>query len=218
MTGEPLVPQRLLFRFAVPCFYHEPIWTDQGVGLGERCRLPALAELEGKRVWADFRLAWSERGLAFTLLVRGKRQAPWCRVSRLEDSDGVQLWIDTRDVHNVHRATRFCHRFAFLPAGAGRRLDEPMVHRLPIAHARANPRPARPEMLAVRREMRIDGYTLEGWIGAEALAGFDPVEQPRLGFNYAVLDRELGEQTLSAGSPLPYQEDPSLWATLELVR
>jgi hypothetical protein len=33
-----------------------------------------------------------------------------------------------------------------------------------------------------------------------------------------VIDRELGEQTLSAGSPLPYQDDPGLWATLELVR
>ena len=53
---------------------------------------------------------------------------------------------------------------------------------------------------------------------AEALTGFDPQEHPRLGFTYAVVDRELGEQTLGVGSPMPYQEDPSLWATLELVR
>ena len=33
-----------------------------------------------------------------------------------------------------------------------------------------------------------------------------------------LLDRELGEQTFGVGSPMPYQEDPSLWATLELVR
>ncbi len=218
MTTEPLLPQRLLFRFALPCAYRHPVWSAQGAGLDECYRLAGLAELEGKPVWADLRLAWSEQGMAFTLLVRGKRQAPWCRPSRLEESDGVQLWIDTRDVHNVHRAGRFCHRFVFLPAGAGRRLDEPLARWLPIAHARENPRPVRQEMLAVRREKRVDGYLLEGLIGAGALTGFDPHEHPRLGFNYVVLDRELGEQTLSAGSPLPFQEDPSLWATLELVR
>ncbi|MFO0941433.1 MAG: hypothetical protein U0930_11765 [Pirellulales bacterium] len=31
--------------------------------------------------------------------VQGKRQLPWCRDSRLEDSDGLHIWIDTR-----HRA------------------------------------------------------------------------------------------------------------------
>ncbi len=221
MNTEPLLPSRLLFRFAVPCFYRRPLWTGAQPELDEKYRLPDLAELEGKRVWVDLRLAWSEEGLAFTLLVSGKRQGPWCRPNRLEDSDGVQLWIDTRDVHNVHRATRFCHRFVFLPAGAGQRLDKPLACWLPIPHAREHPRLVPqdvPDLLAVRSAKRSGGYLLEGLMAAEALFGFDPREHPRLGFNYAVLDRELGEQTLAAGSPLPYQEDPSLWATLELVR
>ena len=34
----------------------------------------------------------------------------------------------------------------------------------------------------------------------------------------AVVDRELGTQTFSAPAEFAYQEDPSLWATLELVR
>jgi hypothetical protein len=63
-----------------------------------------------------------------------------------------------------------------------------------------------------------DGYVLDAMIPAGALTGYDPPEHPRLGFNYLVIDRELGEQTLSVGSPMPFQEDPSLWATLELVR
>lgn len=221
MTSEPLLPARLLFRFALPCFYRQPLWTGAEPELDEKYRLASLAELEGKRVWADLRLAWSEQGLAFTLLVRGKRQAPWCRPSRLKDSDGVQLWIDTRDVHNVHRAGRFCHRFVFLPAGGGRQLDEPFAGWLPIAHAREDPpllRRAASDFFAARSKRLPDGYLLEGLIAAAALFGFDPSEHPRLGFNYAVLDHELGEQTLAAGSPLPYPEDPSLWATLELVR
>jgi hypothetical protein len=50
------------------------------------------------------------------------------------------------------------------------------------------------------------------------LTGFDPVENPRIGFTYAVIDRELGDQTFNCAAEFPYQEDPSLWATLELVR
>ena len=72
-----------------------------------------------RAVWADVRAAWSEAGLAFVVRVEGKRQPPWCRAGRPEDSDGLQIWIDTRDVHNVHRAGRFCQRFIFLPGGGG---------------------------------------------------------------------------------------------------
>jgi hypothetical protein len=134
-----------------------------------------------------------------------------------EECDGLQVWIDTRDVHNVHRAGRFCHRFIFLPGGP-RRSDEPLAQCLPINRAREQPRPIRPGLLQVRSEKRIDGYLMEAFVPAAALTGFDPQEHPRLGFTYAVTDRELGQRTLGVGSPMPYQEDPSLWATLELVK
>jgi hypothetical protein len=213
-----MLPQRFLFRFSLPCRYREPLWTSDGAKLEEQYRLPSLAELENRASPAEVRAAWSETGLAFWVRVAGKRQPPWCRATRPEDSDSVQVWIDTRDVHNVHRAGRFCHRFVFLPCGAGRRLDEPAAQWLPINRAREQPRPIEPKQLMVRSETRADGYTLEAFIPADALTGFDPQEHPRLGFTYAVIDRELGEQTLGVGSPMPYQEDPSLWATLELTK
>jgi hypothetical protein len=216
--SDSLLPARFLFRFSVPCQYRDPLWTAEGAALDESYRLVNLAELEQRSAWADVRAAWSEAGLALAVRVEGKRQAPWCRAGRPEDSDGLQVWIDTRDVHNVHRAGRFCHRFIFLPGGAGRRLDEPAAQWLPIHRAREHPRPVQPQQLQVRSEKRIHGYVLTAFIAAEALTGFDPQEHPRLGFTYAVIDRELGEQTLGVGGPLPYQEDPSLWATLELTR
>jgi len=215
---DSLLPQRFLFRFAVPCRYRDRLWTAEGAGLDEGYRLVSFAELEQQATLADVRAAWNEAGLAFTVRVEGKRQAPWCRATRPEDSDGFQVWIDTRDVHNVHRAGRFCHRFIFLPGGAGRRLDEPVAEWLAIHRAREHPRPVEPGQLQVRSEKRIHGYVLHAYIAAEALTGFDPGEHPRLGFNYAVVDRELGQQTLGVGSPMPYQEDPSLWATLKLIR
>jgi hypothetical protein len=214
---ESLLPQRFLFRFSVPCLHRDPLWTADGAGLDEQYRLLGFAELEDRPTMADVRGAWSPAGLAFAVRVAEKRQSPWCRATRPEDSDGLQLFIDTRDVHNVHRAGRFCHRFVFLPGGSGRRLDQPVAEWLPIHRAKEHPHAIPRDALQVRSEKRIDGYLLEAFIAAEALTGFDPREHPRLGFNYAVVDRELGEQTLSVGRPMPYQEDPSLWASLELV-
>ncbi len=194
------------------------MWGPDGAGLDGRHRLIGLAELEDQAGAVDLRAAWSEAGLAFAARVSGKQQPPWCRDSRPEDSDGLHIWIDTRDVHNVHRAGRFCHHFCFLPAGSGPRLDQPTARWLPIHRAREQPHPVAPEQLRVMSKIGGHGYLIDALIPAEALTGFDPAEHPRLGFTCAVLDRELGEQTFSVGSPLPYQEDPSLWATLELVR
>ena len=53
-------------------------------------------------------------------------------------------------------------------------------------------------------------------IPADCLTGFDPADYPRLGFSYAVVDRELGWQTFSVGPEYPIQEDPTLWGTMEL--
>ncbi len=214
----PLLPKRFLFRFAAPCLYCDSPWTAKGAGLGETYRLISFAELEGRMAPADVRMAWSEAGLGFTLKIDGKTQPPWCRAGRPEESDGLHLFIDTRDVHNVHRASRFCHHVVFMPGGTGRDHREPVAEPVTIHRAREHPATIRIESLKVRVTTRKDGYTLHGFLPAEALTGFDVEEHPRLGFTYAVLDRELGEQTFGVGSPMPYQEDPSLWATLELTR
>ena len=215
--SDLLLPPRFLFNFAVACRRRESLWSKEGAKLGAEHGLTNLAALEGRPAWADVRAGWSAAGLAFALRVVGKKQPPWCRANRPEDSDCLQLWIDTRDVHNVHRAGRFCHRFIFLPTGEGRRLDQPVALMLPINRARELPRPVDTTQLFARSEIFSDGYLLECQLPAAVLTGFDPAEYPRLGFTYAVLDRELGEQAFGVGSPMPYQEDPSLWATLELV-
>jgi len=174
--------------------------------------------LDDRPAMAEVSAAWSDAGLVFAVSVSGKKQPIWCRASRPEDSDGLQVWIDTRDVHNVHRASRFCHRFLFLPSGGGRNFDEAFGQSLPINRAREPARPVAPGLLQARSQIRSGGYRLECFVPAGAMIGFEPAEHPRLGFTYAVIDRELGEQTFSVGRPMPYDEDPSLWATLELVR
>jgi len=216
--SDRLVPPRFLFRFSAPCRYHDPIWTPTGAKLGVGNRLPNLGDLEEIRSYADVRAGWSEAGLSFSVQVEGKRRPPWCRESRPDESDGVRIWIDTRDTHNIHRASRFCHQFIFLPGGSGRNLAEPYGELYFINRARENPRPVRPETLKVRMEKRVDGYVLEAHIPAAAITGWEPAEHPKLGFTYAIVDQELGEQTFTCGKEFPYKEDPSVWGTLELTR
>lgn len=216
MMAEELLPPTFLFRFAVPCRRGPASGPAGGTGLGPQFRLPCFGELEGRRVFADLRVAWSPQGLTLALDVTGLRQAPWCRSASLEESDGLHVWVDTRDTRTIHRASRYCHRFVFLPAGGGPRGDQPLASLLPINRAKEHPRAIAPQLLQIRSRLRQGGYTLDAFLPEQALTGYDPAEHPRLGFTYAVINRELGWQTFSVGPEFPFLEDPSLWGTLEL--
>jgi hypothetical protein len=216
--SEQLLPTRFLFRFAAPCLYCRGLGSQPPAELAAEHRLPSLGELEGQLSFADVRAGWNEAGLAFSVRVEGKRHPVWCRETKLEDSDALQVWIDTRDTHNIHRATRFCHRFIFLPGGGGRNLDQPVADQLLVDRARENANPIRPGQLRVVSEKRVGGYVMSAFIPQAALTGFNPADHPRLGFTYFVFDRELGQQYFSLGFEFPFAADPSLWGTLELVR
>jgi hypothetical protein len=69
----------------------------------------------------------------------------------------------------------------------------------------------------MRSTMTGNGYRLAAVIPGAALTGWDTQEHRKLGFFWAVSDRELGWQTFSLGPELPIAEDPSLWGTLELA-
>ncbi len=215
--SHPLVASSFLFRFAVPCFRLDAAGTGAGRELGEAYRIPSFQELDGKVRFADLRLGWAPEGLAFWLEVTGKRRQAWCRTTRLADSDGLHLWIDTRDTHTVHRATRFCHRFAFLPFGGTPSGQEPVAQWCPIDRAREHPKPISRNALQVQSQSLSDGYRLTGFLPATALTGYDPDDQPRLGFFYTVVDAEQGLQAFSLGPEFPIADDPSVWGTLELA-
>ncbi|MEM8947424.1 MAG: hypothetical protein AAGD11_19775 [Planctomycetota bacterium] len=214
---KSLIPPRFLFRFAVDVKRCDQLWSPKlGAVLDESYRLPMLSQLDSERPIADVRMAWSSAGLAWWVRVEGKQQLPWCRESRLDESDGLQVWVDTRATTNIHRASRFCHRFAFLPRGGGRSAEEPVADQLLINRARENARPVRARELRAVSKSSENCYELSAYAPAESLGGYDPVGQPRLGFTYQVLDRERGLQTFSSGTGFPYDEDPSCWAEVHL--
>jgi hypothetical protein len=221
ITNTLLAP-RFLFRFAVPVPRRDPIWKPGGIELDESHQLLNLAGLDagsedGEPHFADVRMAWGVEGLLFNIRVDGKKQPPWCRDGRLEDSDGLQVWIDTRATLNIHRASRFCHRYVFLPAGGGRGNLEPMADQLLINRARENARPIRPRELQVAAKITKSGYWMAAFVPSVALGGYDPHQHRQIGFTYSVYDRELGMQTFATGAAFPFQEDPTCWAALELI-
>ena len=212
-----LLPPRQFFRFSADVRRCADVGSPKGFTLDDSYALPALGELDGHRAYAEVRMAWSAAGLGWQVTVDGKTQLPWCRDSRLEDSDGLQVWVDTRATMNVHRASRFCHRFIYLPRGGGSASDQPIADQLLINRARENARPARPRELSARAKATGAGYTMTAFAPSDALGGFDPAQHPRLGFTYALLDRERGLQTFATGPEFPYEEDPSCWAELRLI-
>ena len=212
-----LLPPRQFFRFSADVKRYDALKSGASFQLDESYALPRFSELDGGVPFADVRMAWSEAGLAWQVTVGGKTQLPWCRDSRLEESDGLVVWVDTRATFNIHRASRFCHRFVFLPRGGGSGSDKPLADQILINRARENARPVRPRELEARATTTASGYTLWAFASQDALGGFDPGQHPKLGFTYAVLDRERGLQTFSAGPEFPYDEDPSCWAELRLA-
>jgi hypothetical protein len=216
-----LVPARFLVRVAYPCPYVQGIPhpdDDRLLELSDGCRLDNFTASHDRPNFADVRLAWNETGLGIQVEVKGKEQLPQGDASRLRGSDGVTLWIDTRDARTSHRASRYCHQFHFLPTGGGPEHDEPVFAQSKLNRALQDAPLCAASAVAFRSVRTRTGYIIEAFLPAAVLNGFDPEQNRRLGIYYAVRDQELGEQVLSVGSDFPYWEDPSLWSVLELVR
>jgi hypothetical protein len=216
-----VIPHRFLIRIAYRCRYVKAIPRrdqDRLLDLPESCRLDNFAKMDEARNFADLRLAWNDLGLAVQAEVKGKAEVPQGDATRPRASDGLTLWIDTRDSRTAHRASRFCHQFHFLPTGGGPDRDEPSFVQAKINRALHDAPNVTTSSVLYRATMTKGGYALEAFMPAAALHGFDPEQNRRLGVYYAVRDTELGEQVLSVGSEFPYWEDPSIWSVLELVR
>jgi hypothetical protein len=224
----PVVPHRFLFRFSFPVREVEPSGAQKPfLALDKTPPLPDLGALDAAPPFATLRAGWNEAGLGFRLEVSGKKMPVFVDSGDPTESDGLQLWIDTRNTQSIHRATRFCHHFAFWPIpdhwakGGGKRSTANALagtQQLAIALAKEDASMSRAGLLKAVSRPTQDGYELEIWIPAECLQGYDRESNPLLGFYYCVRDAELGEQFLTVGREFPFDHDPSLWATLELTK
>jgi len=217
----PLVPNRFLVRLLYACPYVKAMPRDDEeslIELPESARLDSFADMDNAPNFADVRLGWNETGLGVTVEVKGKENVPIGDVARPRQSDGITLWIDTRGDRTGHRASRTCHQFHFLAAGGGSDKDEPAFVQTKIHRALQDAPLATTNDVPFRHERIKGGYRIEAFLSGNVLTGFDPEQYPRLGVFYSVRDFEMGEQTPGADSDFPFAEDPSLWASLELVK
>lgn len=220
------IPSRFLFHVELPCQYRK--------GLEDLHELPANFELpdfenleqsgnpasaftqknNSKRF--SVRTAWNEDGIAFQFFVSGKSKELWCNPHRPDESDRIELWLDTRNVHNVHRGTRYCHRFVCLPQGEGPEGEKPYVVMFPINRSKQMPNEVPNDSIKMKSRVLRNCYSFFVYFSSGALTGFDPNEFRDLGIAWALIDREIPMKTLTAGAPFPFMEDPSLWYSLHL--
>jgi hypothetical protein len=214
-----LLPHAFLFRFAVPVPYapRRPKRGTWPVG-DDLAPLPLFSELDSPASNVVLRAGWNEDGFGLSLVVSGKNAPPQARADDLASGDGLHVWIDTRNTQGAHRASRFCHRYAVLPAVGRGKSVRPVVAAVPIAQSREANRVQDLSPVRVAADMTNDGYRLEVWFPAETLYGYDGENSPRLGFHVVVKDAELGDRSLTVGDEFPTDHDPSLWTTLELTR
>ena len=207
-----------LYRFRFPCQY-----IPAGIAtLDETYQLPNVSHLDDSNVRSklpfDFRIGWNEAGLRFSLAVSGKSQSLWCRTTQPDESDGIQICLDTRDIKDIHRASRFCHRLLFMPIGRGQDQSQPAVAWLPIHRAKEHPNPVDLMQIKMLSKVSAEGYGLHVLLPGKILTGFEPTEYPSLGFHFVVMDREYGNSYFLVAPPLPHDQDPSLWGTLAMER
>ena len=213
-----LLPPEIQFRWILPVPQVDrlpgdgkPLWS-----LPQEAILTIPRQLDTTDLPVVWKAAWNAEGLAIVAEVTGKSQ--WsCRPDRPLESDGIQLWIDTRDTQSVHRATRFCHCLCVLPSGGGESGRDPIVVPVPVPRASQDAKLSDSDDFLTFAEQTKTGYRVAVWIPSATLTGFDPTAQPRIGFFAQLKDKALGTHPLALTSDFPYDGDPSLWLTLELV-
>lgn len=210
------IPTRSFFQVAFPCLYRAQAPTIDGdlSDWDETFIVPDLSEVDGKDTFANVYMAWNDGGLYWAVDVKGNAQ---CAVDHKRPlrGDGLQVWVDTRDVRNAHRGSRYCHHFCFWPQSSG---EAAGGRQFRVRRARAQARMQDAGRFTVASMENDAGYSLEVHIPADALTGFDPEENNRIGFAYVLKDKKLGRQFWTADEILPVSYDPSLWGTAELIR
>lgn len=214
-----VVPTPFLFRFSVPVNKGKAVPKKTGktlLGLTDKYVLPNLRDVEGTVPNAVVKACWTDAGFGVSVSVTGKQHPAVGEKTSAVESDGLQVWIDTRDTKNIHRASRFCHHFCLLPFANGKKLDKPIGIQIPISRAREETAMAKSSDIRMKSATTSNGYELEAWFPADVLHGYEPAANPRLGFYFMVRDSELGDWPMTVGDEFPYAQDPSLWPTVEL--
>ena len=213
------VPQRAFFSFAFPCQRRRdpPVIDGNLKDWDDSFHIPDLMGIEGQSSFARLSMGWDDNGLYFAVEVSGKTSYK-IDPKNYWHGDCLELWIDTRDMKDIHRATRFCHHFFFLPGGSGRDGKSPIGRQTSIDNAREQAPPCSEDSIQVGLKRLKRSYRMEIALPATGLNGYEPQEFEHIGFNYALRDSECGVQSWSVSRDTPVVHDPSTWGSVQLAR
>ena len=216
-TAQSIAPETLDKSFRAPLWSMVP---KGEVRLERQAQAPPEAIGVNPDIvdWFDFRIGWAPEGLVATVVVSQKDEQPVWPRSALDQADSLRLCLDLRDMKDARRATRFCYKFTFFPlVGESIRSARPIAQWNSIARAREIPSGVDLESFLLASKRRADGYSFTAFIPAASLNGYDPEFFDRFGMHYTVSDSQRGLFTLQHSAPLPYEDDPSLWASFQMI-
>jgi hypothetical protein len=195
------------------CFFRLKCDLKYGKEMGKKHILPSTSELLGEEKFADVAMGWHEEGIFGKVTVHHPFEE--AVYPNYEAGDAIEIFLDTRDLKEAGFPTKFCHHFLLLPQ------EVQGIRALELSRFRAeDQRPlCDPLLIQVDTENSSRKYTVSFHFPTVVLHGYDPRAFDRLGMTYCI-HRPKGERQHFALSSkfAPVAQNPSLWATLKLVR
>jgi hypothetical protein len=216
LKGE-IVPVSFV-AISADCHRLPPKTTMLDAKLASSYLLPDTTYLFGNlKSFADVSMGWSPEGIS--VYVQVKQPFERSCYPNVKEGDCVELFFDTRDVKTSGFNTRFCHHFFFLPKPAEDHLAGEITHfRSDDAHPLCDP-----TELTVKASFKSGlfkgGYSMNIFIPAQCLHGYDPEQFNRIGFNYRISrgDGDWAQQFSAAQENFTIEQQPSLWSSVRLV-
>jgi hypothetical protein len=179
--------------------------------LDKKCVLPDTSELLGEESFATISLTLDKGGI----LVKAEMKKPFEEgfYPDYEKGDCLELFIDTRDLKTAGFMTRFCHHFLILPVEIqGITSREITRFRTEDIHPLCDPLD-----LELKPSFATSRYSLEVYLPAHCLHGYDPASFNRLGMTYRINRPGGNPQHFSTSSKLyNIAQHPSLWASIQM--
>jgi len=200
------------FQIRADCHELKGVFPELAKARGSLYALPDSSLLTNEETFATLFMGFSKAGIELHVVVLEK--VTECHYPDITKGDSVELFFDTRDVKTSGFNTKFCHHFYFLPeAFEGHMAGEITKFRTEDAHELCDS-----DELTLKVKKSNGGYSLEIFIPAHCLHGYDPEQFNRLGFTYRI-NRKNGEpQHFSVlTSEYSIEQQPSLWGTLKLI-
>lgn len=201
------------FQISFDCHFLEGPFPKLGKQKSTKYELPDLSNLCAEESFAKVSMGWNSLGIEVYVVI--DKPFEQCQLPDVSKGDSVELFFDTRDVKTSGHNTRFCHHFFFLPeAVEGTNAGELTRFRTEDTHELADG-----QELRVKSVLNASKYSMQIFIPAECLVGYDPEQFDRMGFSYRINRYRGKPQHFSAvTNEFQVEQQPSLWSSAKLVK